>query len=96
MDSIAKNPEQTNGLAQEWMRTFWTLDPIVRPCLSDAYDISRYGCYEYTAPKYTEVLRVLRSGDVNKAVEMAKEKVDLTSNSRENLEWSDCKYDNRV
>ena len=89
MDSIAKNPEQTNGLAQEWMRTFWTLDPIVRPCLSDAYDISRYGCYEYTAPKYTEVLRVLRSGDVNKAVEMAKEKVDLTSNSRENLEWTD-------
>ena len=89
MDSIAKDPEQTNVLAQDWLRSFWTLGPMAKPCISDAYDISRYGCYEYTDPKYADVLRVLRSGDVNKAVEMAKEHVDLADNSRDNLEWAD-------
>lgn len=109
MDSIAKTPDQTNALAQEWLRSFWSLDPMAKPCMSDAYDISRYGCYEYDKlaseemkrlltssdvddlkkTTYGKVLEVLRSGDVNKAVAMAKERVDTAGNSRENLEWTD-------
>ena len=106
IDSIAKAPEQTTALAQEWLRTFWSLNPMVEPCLSDAYGISRYGCYAYDKlasdevkrlqassdvndPKqttYGKVLEVLRSGDVNKAVAMAKTRIDTADNSRENLE----------
>ena len=89
LDSIAKAPEQKNMLANEILSTFWSLDPMAKPCISDAYDISRYGCYEYADSKYVDVLLVLRSGDVNKAVEMAKERVNLADNSRDNLEWAE-------
>ena len=88
-DSIAKYPDETDEWAKDMLGTFWSFDPMVKPCLSDAYDISRYGCYEYAEPKYAEPLRVLRSGDVNKAVEMAKSHVDTADNSRGNLEWTD-------
>ncbi len=88
-DSIAANPDQSYPIAQEWLRSTWSIDPLVKPCISDAYSIGRYGCYEYDAPKYAEVLQVMRSGDVNKAVSMAKEHVDLADNSRGNLEWVD-------
>lgn len=109
MDSIAKYPEQTSVLAQDWLRSFWQLNPMAKPCISDAYSISYYGCYEYDKlasdemkrlvassdvndlkkTTYGKVLEVLRSGDVNMAVEMAKERIDLTDNSRANLEWID-------
>jgi len=107
MDSITKNPDQTSALAQDWLRSFWQLSPMVNPCNSDAYSISRYGCYEYDKlasdemkrlvassdvndlkkTTFSKVLEVLRSGDVNKAVAMAKERIDMTDNSRANLEW---------
>lgn len=89
MDSIAKYPDEINDWAKDMLSTFWSFDPIVKPCLSDAYDISRYDCYEYEDPKYAEPLRVLRSGDVNKGVVMARSHVDTADNSRGNLEWTD-------
>lgn len=65
MDSIAKYPAQTSSLAQDWLRSFWQLGPMAKPCISDAYSISRYGCYEYDKLASEEMKRLVASSDVN-------------------------------
>ncbi len=88
-DELKAQPERTLALANNLVEAAYTPNVNVRNCRADAGEINRYDLYRYDKPQFQEVITVLRTGDVNKAVAMAKSHIDMNDNSRENLEWID-------
>ena len=86
-DSIQKNPDETTSLANSMIEAIFDVNTPVRFRLQDAVDIIKYYMPEYEKPVYSEVLKVLRSGDVDSAVAMVRKHIDTTDNSRASLEW---------
>ena len=86
-DSLKSNPDQAMMFADNLIEAAFEDVSNVEMCRSDASVINRFMFYEYDKPAYREILQVLRSGDVNRAVAMAKEHVHLDDNSPENLDW---------
>ena len=88
-DSIRKNPDRATALANAMVGA--TIDANngtpLRWRYSDAEDINRYDMRWFEKPKFAEVLKVLRSGDVDSAVAMVRKHIDTTDNSRASLEW---------
>lgn len=87
LDNMKAQPERANTLTNSLIEASFTPNTNVRNCFEDAGSISRYDFFRYDKPQFQEVITVLRSGDVNKAVAMVKSHIDLKDNSRENLEW---------
>lgn len=86
-DSIQKNPDQTTSLAGNMIESIIDVKSPVRLRRDDASDMNKYYMPEYENPVFAEVLKVLRSGDVDSAVAMVRKHIDTTDNSRANLEW---------
>ena len=87
MEDYQANPENANALASRLIEAAFTPRSVVRNCYSDATRINRYDYYEYEKPQFSDVLALLRSGDVNRAVSMTKSHINTTDNSRSNMEW---------
>jgi tetratricopeptide (TPR) repeat protein len=86
-DEIKAQPERTLALANNLVEAAFTPNINVRNCRADEGEINRYDLYRYDKPQFQEVIAMLRTGDVNKAVAMAKSHIDMKDNSRQNLEW---------
>ena len=94
-EDVKANPDKAVTLGSNLVDASLSRDPVVRNCYEDASNINAYDLYEYPNPQFDEVKQMLLTGDVNKAVEMAKQHVDLTDNSRSSLEWIDFYRDLR-
>ena len=92
-DSIQKNPDETMSLVGSMIEAVMEVNMPVRWRRLDAADIIKYYMPEYEKPVFAEVLKVLRSGDVDSAVAMVRKHIDTTDNSRANLEWIDLYRD---
>lgn len=86
-EDIQAHPENSVALASTLVDASLARGNVVRNCYDDATEINKYDLYEYTNPQFDEVKQVLQTGDVNKAVRTAKSQVNLSDNSRSNLEW---------
>lgn len=95
IEDYKKNQENANTLSSRLIEAAFTPRSVVRKCYSDAKTINRYEFYQYERPQFGEVLAVLRSGDVNRAVSMAKSHINITDNSQSNLEWVELYRDLR-
>lgn len=94
-EDVKTYPDKAVTLGSNLVDASLSRDPVVRNCYEDADNINIYDLYDYTNPQFDEVKQMLQTGDVNKAVEMAKQHVDLTDNSRSSLEWIDFYRDLR-
>ena len=94
-EDLKAHPDKAVTLGSNLVDASLSRDPVVRNCYEDADNINKYDLYDYTNPQFDEVKQMLQTGDVNKAVEMAKQHVDLTDNSRSSLEWIDFYRDLR-
>jgi len=88
-------PDKTVTMCSNLVEASMSRDPVVRSCFEDAQAINIYDWNDFDEPKFDEVKQALATGDVNKAVEIAKSHIDLTDNSRSNLEWIDLYRDLR-
>ena len=95
-DSVRNHPDETTSLAGNMMEAVMAVKNPVRLSRDDASDIIKYYMPEFEKPAFAEVLKVLRSGDVDSAVAMVRNHIDTTDNSRENLEWIDLYRDLKV
>lgn len=94
-EDMKEHPERSVSAGSNLVEASFSRDPVVRSCIEDANEINAYDIYEYPNTQFDEVKKMLLTGDVNKAVEMAKSHIDLTDNSRNNLEWIDFYRDLR-
>ena len=88
-NELKGQPERVNSLTNNLIEAAYTPNVNVRNCYEDAGTINRYEFNKFDLPQFQEVIKVLRTGDVNKAVAMTKSHIDMKDNSRENLEWID-------
>lgn len=95
-DSIQKYPDETLSLASSMVEAVMGVKSPVRLRRDDAVDIIKYYLPEFEKPAFADVLKVLRSGEVDSAVAMVRKHIDTTDNSRDNLEWIDLYRDLKV
>ena len=90
LKDIRDNPDEASSLAYSMTEDAANTRLMFIPRYRDADDINKYQlCEYYDNPAYADVLRVLRTGDVDSAVAMVKSHIDTTDNSRASLEWID-------
>jgi tetratricopeptide (TPR) repeat protein len=95
VEDLKANPGTASVRASNLVEATMSRDPVVRNSYEDAISINIYDLYKYANPQFDEVKQILQTGDVNKAIEMAKQHVDLTDNSRLSMEWIDFYRDLR-
>ena len=90
LKDIRDNPDEASSLAYSMTEDAANTRLMFISRYRDADDINKYQlCEYYDNPAYADVLRVLRTGDVDSAVAMVKSHIDTTDNSRASLEWID-------
>ena len=92
-DTVKANPELAKTHVNQLIEAAFDNVSIVSNCYDDASFVNKYDFKLYYEPHFSEVLQVLRSGDVAKAYEMAKSHIDLKDNSYNNLKWIDLYRD---
>ena len=92
-DTVKAHPELTKTHVNQLIEaTFDNLD-MVSNCYEDAASVNKYDFSFYNEPQYSEVLSLLRAGNVSKAVEIVKSHIDLRDNSYNNMKWIDLYRD---
>ena len=88
-DTVKAHPELTKTHVNQLIEASFDNVNTVSNCYEDAASVNKYDFTYYNEPQYSEVLSLLRTGNVNKAVEIVKSHIDLTDNSYNNMKWID-------
>lgn len=92
-DTIKAQPELTKTYVNQLIEATFDNVNTVSDCYEDAASVNKYDFTYYNEPQFSEVLTLLRAGNVNKAVEIVKSHIDLQDNSYNNLKWIDLYRD---
>lgn len=87
IDQLKSSRENSLNFANELINFAHSDNYSAVNCFNDAFDANFYELYEYNSPIFKEVIQSLYSGNIDKAIEIAKGKIDKNSTSRENELW---------
>lgn len=86
-DTVKAHPELAKSHVNKIIEATFDNVSTVSSCEEDAESLNKYDFDMYYEPQFNEVLLKLRSGDVNKAVEIIQSHIDLKDNSYNNMRW---------
>lgn len=86
-DTVQAHPDLAKNYVNQLIEATFDNVTIVNDCYEDADYINKYDFSLYDDPQFSEVLRLLRSGDVSKATEITQSHIDLNDNSYNNMKW---------
>ncbi len=92
-DTVKAHPELAKNNVNRLIETTFDNVNMVGDCYEDAASVNKYDFSYYDEPQFAEVLQLLRTGNVSKAVEIVKSHIDLKDNSYNNLRWIDLYRD---
>ena len=92
-DTAQAHPELAKNYVNQLVESTFDNVSTVGDCFDDATYINKYDFTLYNEPQFSEVLQLLRSGDVSKAMEITKSHIDLNDNSYNNMKWMDLYRD---